>query len=110
MNKINDINGDLSSTQKSKDINEKLAINQTVSKNRVFIQSVNPTIGQLEWEVQDEDYDYTQEVARSAYGDMLHDDERVWTLVFEIGAMQNLAKYSYQVTFFAISEPFYSEA
>lgn len=38
---------------------------------------VNPTTGALEWVVEDESYDYHQEIARSAYTDMLHDDERV---------------------------------
>eukprot|EP00057_Strongylocentrotus_purpuratus_P017614 XP_011672088.1 PREDICTED: protein arginine N-methyltransferase 7 [Strongylocentrotus purpuratus] len=37
---------------------------------------VNPTTGALEWVVEDESYDYHQEIARSAYTDMLHDDER----------------------------------
>ena len=46
-------------------------------KRKVFVQNVNPTLGTLDWEVKDEDYDYTQEVARSAYADMLHDDHRV---------------------------------
>lgn len=38
---------------------------------------VNPTTGKVEWVVENEDYDYVQEIARSAYTDMLHDDERV---------------------------------
>ena len=38
---------------------------------------VNPTTGAAEWVVEDENYDYHQEIARSAYTDMLHDDERV---------------------------------
>ncbi|XP_070575003.1 protein arginine N-methyltransferase 7-like [Ptychodera flava] len=41
-----------------------------------FFARVNPTTGITEWFVQDQEYDYHQEVARSAYADMLHDDER----------------------------------
>ncbi|XP_072013956.1 protein arginine N-methyltransferase 7-like [Amphiura filiformis] len=37
---------------------------------------VNPATGASEWVVEDEAYDYHQEIARSAYTDMLHDDER----------------------------------
>ena len=47
------------------------------SSGKVFIQTVNPTHGKIEWQVQEENYDYIQEIARSAYADMLHDDERV---------------------------------
>lgn len=42
----------------------------------VFIQRHNPMTGKMEWGVQQDDYDYKQEVARSAYADMLHDRER----------------------------------
>ncbi|KAK8730718.1 hypothetical protein OTU49_007885 [Cherax quadricarinatus] len=42
----------------------------------VFTQQLNPITGKLEWGIQPEDYDYKQEVARSAYADMLHDQER----------------------------------
>jgi len=42
----------------------------------VFTQSVNPVTGQVDWRIQPENYDYEQEVARSAYADMLHDTER----------------------------------
>ncbi|KAA0202799.1 hypothetical protein HAZT_HAZT008656 [Hyalella azteca] len=48
--------------------------NATIGK--VFVQHYNPVSGQQEWEMQDEDYDYSKEVASSAYADMLHDDER----------------------------------
>ncbi|XP_071478071.1 protein arginine N-methyltransferase 7-like, partial [Diadema antillarum] len=37
---------------------------------------VNPTTGAAEWVVEDESYDFHQEIARSTYTDMLHDDER----------------------------------
>ncbi|XP_043198257.1 protein arginine N-methyltransferase 7-like [Amphibalanus amphitrite] len=42
----------------------------------VFTQRVNPVTGVVDWEMQPETYDYQQEVARSAYADMLHDTER----------------------------------
>lgn len=42
----------------------------------VFIQKVNPITGGNDWIVQNEDYDFHQEVARSAFADMLHDSER----------------------------------
>ncbi|KAK3862916.1 hypothetical protein Pcinc_031254 [Petrolisthes cinctipes] len=47
-----------------------------VGRMNVFTQQLNPITGKLEWGVQPEDYDYKQEVARSAYADMLHDQER----------------------------------
>jgi len=43
----------------------------------VFTQKVNPITGKSEWELHPEDYDYQQEIASSAYADMLHDTERV---------------------------------
>ncbi|XP_033179203.1 protein arginine N-methyltransferase 7 isoform X1 [Bombus impatiens] len=42
----------------------------------IFIQCLNPLIGTVNWEEKDENYDYHQEVARSAFADMLHDHER----------------------------------
>lgn len=42
----------------------------------VFIQKLNPMTGVNDWVVQQEDYDYHQEVARSSFADMLHDTER----------------------------------
>ncbi|XP_038070296.1 protein arginine N-methyltransferase 7-like [Patiria miniata] len=41
-----------------------------------ILSRVNPTTGTSEWVVEDSTYDYHQEIARSAYTDMLHDDER----------------------------------
>lgn len=41
-----------------------------------FYQKLNPVTGKVEWHVQDESYDYNQEIARSAYADMLHDTDR----------------------------------
>jgi hypothetical protein len=43
----------------------------------VFTIKINPVTGKSEWELQNEDYDYHQEIARSAFADMLHDTERV---------------------------------
>ncbi|XP_067929621.1 protein arginine N-methyltransferase 7-like isoform X2 [Watersipora subatra] len=42
----------------------------------VFTSKFNPTTGKVEWVMHDESYDYNQEIARSAYADMLHDTER----------------------------------
>ncbi|KAK7873770.1 hypothetical protein R5R35_005767 [Gryllus longicercus] len=42
----------------------------------VFTKRINPLTGQAEWELQDESYDFHQEIARSAFADMLHDTER----------------------------------
>lgn len=33
--------------------------------------------GKLDWELQSEDYDYQQELARAGFADMLHDHDRV---------------------------------
>lgn len=43
----------------------------------IFTQCLNPLTGTFTWEEKDENYDYHQEVARSAFADMLHDHERV---------------------------------
>ncbi|XP_044735077.1 protein arginine N-methyltransferase 7 isoform X2 [Chrysoperla carnea] len=42
----------------------------------VFTQEINPMTGIKEWVLKDEHYDYFQEIARSAFADMLHDTER----------------------------------
>ncbi|XP_053994662.1 protein arginine N-methyltransferase 7 isoform X1 [Hylaeus volcanicus] len=42
----------------------------------IFTQCLNPLTGTITWEEKDENYDYHQEVARSAFADMLHDHER----------------------------------
>ncbi|XP_074644221.1 protein arginine N-methyltransferase 7-like [Tubulanus polymorphus] len=42
----------------------------------VFRSTCNPVTGQQDWVVEDENFDYNQEIARSAYADMLHDTER----------------------------------
>ena len=49
----------------------------------VFTQIHNPITGKLDWGLQSEDYDYKQELARSAYADMLHDTERVSLLIIK---------------------------
>ncbi|XP_071785019.1 protein arginine N-methyltransferase 7-like [Asterias amurensis] len=46
------------------------------SEMRHLLARVNPMTGSNEWVVEDATYDYHQEIARSAYTDMLHDDER----------------------------------
>ncbi|XP_029200545.2 protein arginine N-methyltransferase 7-like isoform X1 [Acropora millepora] len=45
-------------------------------RNEMFSQRFSPVTGKMEWIVEDEDYDMRNEIARSAYTDMLHDDER----------------------------------
>ncbi|XP_054721141.1 protein arginine N-methyltransferase 7-like [Uloborus diversus] len=49
---------------------------RSLTNMSVFRVSVNPLIGKKEWIQEPEHYDYYQEVARSAYADMLHDTER----------------------------------
>ncbi|KOB67071.1 Arginine methyltransferase 7 [Operophtera brumata] len=46
------------------------------TRMKVFTQKRNPLTGSTEWDMEDEDYDYHQEIARSAFADMLHDTER----------------------------------
>jgi type III protein arginine methyltransferase len=41
-----------------------------------FVQILNPITGKSDWEEKDEQFDYVQEIARSAFADMLHDTER----------------------------------
>ncbi|CAH1994858.1 unnamed protein product [Acanthoscelides obtectus] len=56
-----------------------LALNflKRISRNMsVFVQRLNAMSGVNDWVVQSEDYDFHQEVARSAFADMLHDTER----------------------------------
>lgn len=48
-----------------------------MTSNAVLVQKFNPGTGNLEWDLQAEDYDYVQEIARSGFADMLHDEERV---------------------------------
>lgn len=41
-----------------------------------FVQNLNPFTGKCTWELEDENYDFHQEIARSMYADMLHDTDR----------------------------------
>lgn len=41
-----------------------------------FVQKVNTLTGRMGWVLEDEYYDYHQEIARSMYADMLHDSDR----------------------------------
>lgn len=50
--------------------------NSSFEKMSVFTQKKNPITGKTEWDIQHEDYDYHQEIARSSFADMLHDSER----------------------------------
>lgn len=43
----------------------------------MFTKKLNLLSGAAEWVLQDDDYDFHQEIARSAFADMLHDSERV---------------------------------
>ncbi|XP_067853821.1 protein arginine N-methyltransferase 7 isoform X2 [Heptranchias perlo] len=43
---------------------------------KTFCGRANPTTGAIEWEEEEENYDYHQEIARSSYADMLHDKDR----------------------------------
>lgn len=52
------------------------SIRSRIARMSVFIQKINPLTGISDWVIENEDYDYHQEVARSAFADMLHDTER----------------------------------
>lgn len=43
----------------------------------VFTKKLNLITGEYEWILHNDDYDFHQEIARSAFADMLHDKERV---------------------------------
>ena len=60
------------------------------NKKNVFVQSLNPMLGKMEWKAQPEDYDYQQEIARAAFADMLHDSER--NLLYYQGLKAAIAK------------------
>ncbi|XP_046582798.1 protein arginine N-methyltransferase 7-like [Haliotis rubra] len=51
-------------------------LSRFISKMSTFVSHANPVTGKMDWIMQDENYDYHQEIARSAYADMLHDTER----------------------------------
>nr|CDQ07134.1 Bm11397 [Brugia malayi] len=42
----------------------------------MFLETIDPVTGRQTWKVADEDYDIAQEIARSGFGDMIHDFER----------------------------------
>ncbi|XP_037934594.1 protein arginine N-methyltransferase 7-like [Teleopsis dalmanni] len=50
--------------------------NKILCNMSTFTQYRNPLTGNNEWVLQDDDYDYHQEVANTGFGDMLHDTER----------------------------------
>ncbi|VDM12327.1 unnamed protein product, partial [Wuchereria bancrofti] len=45
-------------------------------KAKMFLETIDPITGRQTWKVADEDYDVAQEIARSGFGDMIHDFER----------------------------------
>ncbi|CAG9089107.1 unnamed protein product [Plutella xylostella] len=47
-----------------------------VKMSQVFKQVRNPLTGSMDWDVQHEEYDTFQDIARAAFADMLHDTER----------------------------------
>lgn len=48
----------------------------------VFTSKLNPVSGKMEWILMDDAFDYSQQIARSAYADMLHDEDRVGAYYF----------------------------
>ncbi|XP_012284304.1 protein arginine N-methyltransferase 7 [Orussus abietinus] len=48
----------------------------TVKRMSVFTRYLNPITGESNWEEKHPDYDFYQEIARTAFADMLHDRER----------------------------------
>ncbi|KAK3799169.1 hypothetical protein RRG08_051443 [Elysia crispata] len=53
-----------------------MASDKENAHKHVFVSHTNLVTGKMDWIVQDENYDYVQEIARSGYGDMLHDTDR----------------------------------
>ncbi|CAH8575151.1 unnamed protein product [Schistosoma turkestanicum] len=47
-----------------------------MKRDHIFIPKYNPVVGRTQWKDVDPDYDFNQEIARSGYGDMLHDSDR----------------------------------
>ena len=60
----------------------------------MFTSKINTLTGHTEWEVQNEDYDYQQELARAGFADMLHDYERVYIIII-IYIYYNKINYTY---------------
>lgn len=48
-----------------------------IARMSVFTKKLNLITGENEWVLHDNNYDFHQEIARSAFADMLHDKERV---------------------------------
>jgi len=48
----------------------------SISSSHMYVQTLNPVRGKMEWKPKPVDYDFKQEVARAAFADMLHDTER----------------------------------
>ncbi|XP_069113948.1 protein arginine N-methyltransferase 7-like [Argopecten irradians] len=62
-------------------LNHLLRISELFSRRNhrnmsTFVSIINPVTGKTDWCLQNDDYDFHQEIARSAYADMLHDTER----------------------------------
>uniref|UniRef100_A0A0B6ZTI7 Protein arginine N-methyltransferase 7 n=1 Tax=Arion vulgaris TaxID=1028688 RepID=A0A0B6ZTI7_9EUPU len=75
--KFEDDHGNAKGSTKKKSSVTKLSQNQaSFSESLTFLSHPNPVTGQMDWVVRHEDYDYLQEIARSGYGDMLHDEDR----------------------------------
>ncbi|XP_054287792.1 protein arginine N-methyltransferase 7-like [Macrosteles quadrilineatus] len=67
--------------QYPKQTSEQIAYQQSnntmpIESSNILTQKFDPVTGEYGWEVQDDSYDYHQEIARSAFADMLHDSER----------------------------------
>ncbi|VDO85367.1 unnamed protein product, partial [Schistosoma curassoni] len=48
----------------------------SMKTEHIFIPQFNPVVGRMQWKDVDPDYEFNQEIARSGYGDMLHDSDR----------------------------------
>lgn len=55
---------------------KKILLTRSTQNMSVFTSKINVMTGKSEWHLENENYDYDQEIARSSYGDMLHDTER----------------------------------
>lgn len=49
----------------------------------IFTSKFDSISGKTEWVLMDDAFDYSQQIARSAYADMLHDTDRVSPEVFK---------------------------
>ncbi|XP_023340534.1 protein arginine N-methyltransferase 7 isoform X2 [Eurytemora carolleeae] len=57
-------------------LGQRLNVRMSTGSPGVLVQRINYASGKNEWKMMPEDYDYTQELARAAFADMLHDEER----------------------------------